>query len=110
MRSTDRDYFMSVISVLQYQRLMIQSFADDMCIRLDELEGQIAMQFEQQEDEDLDFMVDDAWQAGYDYKMWEEDKVIYDSNRKKYCTCNTCWDVNDPCEDAHPDQYQHRMD
>lgn len=94
MRSTDRDYFMSTISVLQYQRLLIQSIADDLCIRLDELEHQIAMQFEQKEDEDLDFIVDDAWQAGYDYKMWEEDKIVYDSGRK--CKCD--------------DEYEHRMD
>jgi hypothetical protein len=122
MRSTDRDYFMSTISVLQYQRLMLQSFADDMCIRLDELENQIAMQFEQKEDETLDIIADDAWQSGYDYRMWEEerdifeeenDKIIYDTllkDKVKYCTCDTCWDVKDPCEDARPDQYEHRMD
>ena len=103
MRSTDRDFYMSTISVLQSQRRMIQSIADDMCMRLDELEGSIAMQYDQSEDWETEELLDSAWQSGYDYKMWEEDKVIYDSNRKKECMCDACWDVPS-------DKYEHRMD
>jgi|688.fasta_scaffold125272_3 hypothetical protein len=103
MRSTDRDYFMSTLAVLQSQRLMIQSISDDMSMRIEEMEDMIAMMYDQQEDQNFDLMVDNAWQSGYDYKMWEEDKVIYDSNRKKECMCDACWDVPS-------DKYEHRMD
>lgn len=103
MRSTDRDYYMSTISVLQYQRLIIQSIADDMCMRLDELEDQIVTMFDHTEDDNIDLMIDDAWQSGYDYRMWDEDKVIYDSSRKKECMCDDCWGVKN-------DEYEHRMD
>jgi hypothetical protein len=103
MRSTDRDYFMSSLAVLQSQRRMIQSISDDMYMRLEEMEDMIAMMYDQQEDNNFDLMVDDAWQSGYDYKMWEEDKVIYDSSRKKECMCDDCWGVKS-------DEYEHRMD
>ncbi len=103
MRSTDRDYFMSSLAVLQSQRRMIQSISDDMYMRLEEMEDMIAMMYDQQEDQNFDLMVDDAWQSGYDYKMWEEDKVIYDSSRKKECMCDDCWGVKS-------DEYKHRMD
>jgi len=100
MRSTDRDYYMSTISVLQEQRRMIQSISDDMCMRLEEIEGMLAMQFDQKEDETFDLMIDDAWQSGYDYRMWSDDNVI---PREKECMCDSCWDVPS-------DKYEHRMD
>jgi hypothetical protein len=100
MRSTDRDYYMSTISVLQSQRRMIQSISDDMCMRLEEMEGMLAMQFDQKEDETFDLMIDDAWQSGYDYRMWSDDKVV---PREKECMCDSCWGVPS-------DKYEHRMD
>ena len=118
MRSTDRDFYMSTISVLQSQRRMIQSIADDMCMRLDELEGSIAMQYDQLEDHATDSMLDSAWQSGYDYNKlqeeeamldYEEDTILYDTlrNKMKYCTCDDCWDVKYP---EMSDKYEHRMD
>jgi len=103
MRSTDRDYFMSTLAVLQNQRRMIQSISDDMYMRIEEMEDMIAMQFDQKEDESIDLMIDDAWQSGYDYRLWDEDKIVYDSSRKKECTCDDCWGVSS-------DDYEHRMD
>jgi hypothetical protein len=92
---------------------MIQSIADDMCMRLDELENQILFQFDQQEEQSIG----DAWQSGYDYRMWdenkiiprddlEEDEIIYDSARNKQpeCLCDDCW------ADLTADKYDHRMD
>jgi hypothetical protein len=111
MRSTDRDYYMSTLAVLQSQRRMIQSISDDMYIRIEEMEDMIAMQFDQKEDETFDLMIDDAWQSGYDYCMWSEDKVI---PNKKYCTCegaepkkecmcDDCWSDNTGSPDYRMD-------
>ena len=104
MRSTDRDFYMSTISVLQAQRRMIQSIADDMCMRLDELEGQIAMQYDQSEDWETEEMLDSAWQSGYDYNKlqedlamldFEEDTILYDTLRNKRCKCKENNNPND---------------
>ena len=100
MRSTDRDYYMSTLAVLQSQRRMIQSISDDMYMRLEEMEGMLAMQFDQKEDEEFDLMTEDAWQSGYDYRVWDENKVI---PRDKECMCDDCWGVKN-------DEYEHRMD
>jgi hypothetical protein len=43
MRPYDRDYYVSTISVLQEQRRLIQSIADDMNMRLDELQEMFVM-------------------------------------------------------------------
>jgi hypothetical protein len=103
MRPFDRDFYMSTISVLQEQRRIIQSIADDMCMRLDELQDVLATEADQEEDRNYDTLLNDCWQSGYDYRLWEEDKVIYDSSRKKECMCDSCWDVP-------ADKYEHRMD
>jgi hypothetical protein len=121
MRSTDRDFYMSTISVLQSQRRMIQSIADDMCMRLDELEGQIAMQYDQSEDWETEELLDSAWQSGYDYNKlqeeaamldYEEDAIVYDTlrNKMKLCMCDECWDVCN-CEERAANRAQdYRMD
>lgn len=100
MRSTDRDYFMSTLAVLQGQRIVIARILQDMELRIEEMEDHIAMMYDQQEDESIDLMIDDAWQSGYDYRMWDENKVI---PREKECMCDDCWGVKN-------DEYEHRMD
>jgi hypothetical protein len=98
MRSTDRDYYMSTLAVLQSHRRMIQSIADDMYLRIEEMEDMIAMQFDQKEDETFDLMIDDAWQSGYDYCMWSEG-----AEPKKECMCDDCWSDNTGSPDYRMD-------
>jgi hypothetical protein len=103
MRPYDRDYYVSTISVLQEQRRLIQSIADDMNMRLDELQEMYVMAADQEEDRNYDDLLHESWESGHAYAMWEEDKVVYDSSRKKECMCDACW--NFPT-----DKYEHRMD
>jgi len=103
MRPYDRDYYMSSLSVLQEQRRMIQSIADDMCMRLDELQDVIVMAAEQEEDRSYTDLLTEAWKSGHAHAIWEEDRGVYDSKRKKECMCDSCWDVPS-------DKYEHRMD
>jgi hypothetical protein len=51
-----------------------------------------------------DNLVEYAWNEGYEYANFEQDKIIYDSARKqKECMCDDCWGVKS-------DAYEHRMD
>ena len=96
MRSTDRDYFLSTLSVLHSQRHSIIRTLQDMNMRLEELEESLIMMFNQQEENSIDMMLDDAWQAGFDYTAWnEDDVVIYDSLRNKQCKCKENNNPND---------------
>lgn len=115
MRSTNRDYFLSTLSVLHSQRHSIIRTLQDMDLRLEELEESLIMMFDQQEENNIDMMLDDAWQAGFDYNKlqeelamidYEEDAIIYDTLRKKVklCLCDECWGV---CDCGVPD---YRMD
>jgi hypothetical protein len=103
MRSYDRDFYISTVSVLQEQRRLIQSIADDMSMRLDELQDAMIMQADQEEDRNYEDLLTASWESGHAYAMWEEDKVVYDSSRKKECMCDSCWNIP-------VDKYEHRMD
>jgi hypothetical protein len=98
MRPYDRDYFMSSFSVLMHQRRHILMMLDDMAMRIEEMEMQFALMCDQQEDNKVDTLVEDAWMSGRNFAEaeWENDKIIYDSARKrKYCTCDACWSEGD---------------
>ena len=129
MRSYNRDYYMSTLSVIQEQRRLIVSLCDDMNMRLEELEEDFIMMFDQDEDAsfathleetwgamllqqdalndkvvdgpELDTMIQNAWQAGYDYSIWEGSKIV--TKPKKYCTCDACWDDKSDTPDYRMD-------
>jgi hypothetical protein len=103
MRSYDRDFYISTVSVLQEQRRLIQGIADDMSMRLDELQDAMIMQADQEEDRNYEDLLTESWESGHAYAMWEEDKDVYDSSRKKECMCDSCWNIP-------VDKYEHRMD
>jgi hypothetical protein len=107
MRPTDRDFIVSTLSVLQEQRRMALSILDDMNLRLDELEDQLIFGMDQQEGNNYDTLIEDAWLSGRNFAEaeWENDEVVYDSSRKKECMCDDCWGVTKPT-----DFYEHRMD
>ena len=110
MRPTDRDFIVSTLSVLQEQRRNVLSILDDMNLRLDELEDQLIFSMDQQEDNNYDTLIKDAWLRGVVSEAeseaeWEKDAVVYDSTRKKECMCDDCWGVTKPT-----DFYEHRMD
>ena len=107
MRSTDRDFIVSTLSVLQEQRRNVLSILDDMNLRLDELEDQLLFSMDQQEENNNEIMIEDAWMSGRNFAEaeWENDEIIYDSSRKKECMCDDCWGVTKPT-----DFYKHRMD
>ena len=110
MRPTDRDFIVSSLSVLQEQRRLALSILDDMNLRLDELEDQLIFSMDQQEDNNYDALLEDAWLRGVVSEAereaeWENDEVVYDSSRKKECMCDDCWGVTKPT-----DFYEHRMD
>jgi hypothetical protein len=96
MRPTDRDYCVSTIAVLQDQLRMIQDIASDMTMRLDELDETLLYLYGQKEDKEIDELMNDSWESGHAYAMWEEDKVVYDSSRKKECMCDACWSDDEP--------------
>jgi hypothetical protein len=75
---------------------MIQDVASDMTMRLDELDETLLYLYGQKEDEELDELMSDSWESGHAYAMWEEDKVVYDSSRKKECMCDECWSDDEP--------------
>ena len=110
MRSTDRDFIVSTLSVLQEQRRNVLSILDDMNLRLDELEDQLIFAMDQREENYYDTVIKDAWLRGVVSEAereaeWEDDEVVYDSSRKKECMCDDCWGVTKPT-----DFYEHRMD
>ena len=110
MRPTDRDFIVSTLSVLQEQRRNVLSILDDMNLRLDELEDQLIFSMDQQEENNNEIMIEDAWLRGVVSEAereaeWEDDEVVYDSSRKKECMCDDCWGVTKPT-----DFYKHRMD
>ena len=104
MRPTDRDFIVSTLSVLQEQRRMAMSILDDMSMRIDELWDQLIFSMDQKENNEYDTLIEDAWLSGRNFAEaeWENDKVVYDSSRKKECMCDDCWGVSD--------KYEHRMD
>jgi len=99
MRPYDRDYYMSTVSVLMEHARLMKSLTEDMSMRLDELQEVIAMKADQEEDSTFE----SVWQDAYDYRIWEEDQIVYDSARNKQCMCDDCWGVK-------TDEYHHRMD
>ena len=110
MRPTDRDFIVSSLSVLQEQRRLALSILDDMNLRLDELEDQLIFSMDQQEENNNEIMIEDAWLRGVVSEAereaeWEDDEVMYDSSRNKECMCDDCWGVTKPT-----DFYEHRMD
>ena len=110
MRPTDRDFIVSTLSVLQEQRRNVLSILDDMNLRLDELEDQLIFSMDQQEENNNEIMIEDAWLRGVVSEAereaeWEDDEVVYDSSRKKECMCDDCWGAT-----KTTDFYEHRMD
>jgi hypothetical protein len=109
MRQTDRDYFLNTIAVLQNQKHSILRVLQDMDLRLEELEESLVLMFDQDEQDVIDTMLDDARFEGFESAMEymiipdEEDEIVYDSARKKQCMCDDCWGVK-------TDEYHHRMD
>lgn len=107
MRPTDRDFIVSTLSVLQEQRRNVLSILYDMRMRLDELEDQLLFSMDQQEENNNEIIIEDAWLSGRNFAEaeWENDEIIYDTSRKKECMCDDCWGVTKPT-----DFYEHRMD
>ena len=107
MRGDDRDFIVGTLSVLQEQRRKAMSAIDDMALRLDELEEFLHGFMEEQEFKDYDQAVEDAWISGRNFAEaeWQNDKIVYDSSRKKECMCDDCWGAIRPT-----DLYEHRMD
>ena len=101
MRPYDRDFYMSTISVLMEHNRLVSNITKDMLLRLDELQDVIAMQADQKEEKNFNSFVDEVAKTWGD--IMEEDKIIYDSSRKKHCLCDACWNVPS-------DKYEHRMD
>ena len=105
MHKYDRDFVVSTLSILQEQRRKAMSAIDDMDLRLDELEEFLYSLMDEQDRQDRDQDIQNAWTMGRNFaeSEWENDKIIYDSSRKKECMCDDCWDVP-------ADKYEHRMD
>ena len=96
MRSTDRDYCVSTIAVLQEQRRVALSILDDMAMRLDELDETLLYAYDQKEDEQIDELMNDSWESGYAYcKHLAEKPVDRESASPKLCMCDECWDVDE---------------
>jgi hypothetical protein len=100
MRPTDRDFIVSTLSVIQEQRRQVISVLDDMNMRIDELEDQLIFSMDQQENDNYDTLIENAWLSGLNYVEFE---LKNDSSGKKECMCDSCWDVPS-------DKYEHRMD
>lgn len=105
MHPRDRDFVVSTLSVLQEQRRKALSAIDDMNLRLDELEDFLYGFMDEVAYAQYEQEYNDAWSSGRDFAEaeWENDKIVYDSSRKKECMCDDCWDVP-------ADKYEHRMD
>jgi hypothetical protein len=96
MRTTDRDYCVSTIAVLQDQLRMIQVVASDMAMRLDELDETLLYAYAQKEDEELDELMSDSWESGYAYSTHLAQKdAESEPTSPKLCMCDECWDVSD---------------
>ena len=100
MRSFNRDYYVSCISVLHEQRKMIFTLADDMAMRLDELEYRLLAAADQEEDIDHENELQEAWESGYYYH--ESKNEVEKKHKPKLCMCDDCW--------SDADSYQHRVD
>ena len=97
MRAFNRDYYVSCISVLQEQRKMIFTLADDMAMRLDELDETLLYAYAQKEDKEIDELANNAWESGYAYCKHLAEKIVEDeSPSPKLCMCDECWDVDEP--------------
>lgn len=107
MRSSDRSFIVSTLSVLQEQRRQSMSILDDMNLRLDELEDFLYDYMTDIEYAQYEQEYDDAWISGRNFAQaeqeWENDKIVYDSSRKKHCMCDACWS-------DHTDTPGYRMD
>jgi hypothetical protein len=109
MRSTDRDFIVSTLSVLQEQRRQATSILDDMNLRLDELDETLLYAYIQKEDEEIDELMTDSWESGYEYRRHLGEKAAeYEPPSPKLCMCDECWDVtNDQgdcdCDDCRCD-------
>ena len=92
MRPTDRDYCASAIAILQNQLRMIQDVASDMTMRLDELDETLLYAYAQNEDEELDELMSDSWNSGYEYRAHLTEKAAeYGPLSPKLCMCDECW-------------------
>jgi uncharacterized protein YecA (UPF0149 family) len=97
MRPTDRDYCVSTIAVLQDQLRMIQDVASDMTMRLDELDETLLYLYGQKEDEELDELMVDSWESGYEYRRHLVEKdAESEPPSPKLCMCDDCWSDDEP--------------
>jgi len=105
MRTTDRDYCVSTIAVLQEQRRVALSILDDMAMRLDELDETLLYAYDQKEDEQIDELMNDSWESGYAYCKHLTDKIVdRESASPKLCLCDECWDVTNDQGDCDCDE------
>jgi hypothetical protein len=103
--SSSRDYYVSTLAVLHSQRRSIARILEDMSLRLAELEEELIHDMDDSATCKQDNLVEYAWNEGYEYANFEQDKIVYDSARNKQpqCMCDDCWGVKS-------DSYEHRMD
>ena len=97
MRPTDRDYCASTIAILQNQLRMITGVVDDMTMRLDELDETLLYAYAQNEDEEIDELMNDSWNSGYEYRAHLAEKgAEYEPPSPKLCMCDECWSDDEP--------------
>ena len=105
MRSTDRDYCVSTIAVLQDQLRIVTGVVADMAMRLDELDDTLLYAYAQKEDEETDELMEDSWESGYNYRAHLADKAAeYEPPSPKLCLCDECWDVTNDQGDCDCDE------
>jgi hypothetical protein len=96
MRPTDRDYCVSTIAILQEQLRIINRTADVMAMRLDELDETLLFTYGQKEDEELDELMSDSWNSGYEYRAHLAKKAAeYEPPNPTVCLCDECWGIDD---------------
>jgi len=113
--SAKRDYYVSTLAVLHSQRRSIARILEDMSLRLSELEDDLIHDMDAAAVCKQDNLVEYAWNEGYEYANFEQNKIIWDDeenddiiydsarNKQRECMCDDCWGVKN-------DEYEHRMD
>jgi hypothetical protein len=84
------EYRQRELAVIHEQLSIMQHLVDKMRVSLDCLDQDITS------GDDMDFP-DDEWTAGYHAgKIMADALKPVDNDMPKLCTCDACWDVNDP--------------
>lgn len=89
MRSTDRDYYVSTLSVIQNSLSNIHAMITDIEFRLEELETSLILTFDQQEDQQEDYPY--SGPNAIEMEEFASSGLIYDSmmtNKTRSCTCD----------------------